>query len=29
MARARAMRANPFPGFVSDDPMCYHSPNPA
>src|SRR6266542_7158663 len=27
MARARAMRANAFPGFVTDDVMCYHSPN--
>src|SRR5437762_13284249 len=26
MARARAMRANPFPRFVTDDVMCYHSP---
>src|SRR6185295_15699162 len=27
IARARAMRANAFPGFVTDDVMCYHSPN--
>src|SRR6185295_18394912 len=27
MARARAMRANAFPGFVTDDVMCYRSPN--
>ena len=27
MARAREMRANAFPGFVSDDAMCSHSPN--
>jgi hypothetical protein len=25
MARARAMRANAFPGFVTDDVMCDHS----
>jgi hypothetical protein len=27
MTKARAMRANAFPGFVTDDVMYYHSSN--